>query len=98
MTRSRTDDRRFPGSRSALRCWLIGLACAVPLASAFAGDQDGGNWRERGQQPVWLWNSWRPGVYDSVPPVIYPALGYSAHPGQPSEAPPDNVSFPLSHH
>jgi len=73
------------------------IALAGPLAAAARAD-DQGNVSAPRQSHVersgWWWNGYRPDVYYSAPPVIYPSVGYR----QEHTTTLENFGFPLLWH
>jgi hypothetical protein len=64
-----------PGSilRLGLTIFLAGPLAAVAHA-------DGPSRHPNIERSGWWWNGYRPDVYYSAPPVIYPSLGYIQQP------------------
>jgi hypothetical protein len=82
----------------------VGLTVALVGAAsgaAPAGDLNGAPERRHGrvEHSGWLWNGYRPDVYYSAPPVIYPSLGFGQEPDRkPASTLNNNFSIPLLWH
>ncbi len=74
------------GMAAALAGGLVGAAKAEDPAGAQVSP------RRHVENPGWSWSGYRPSVYYSAPPVLWPALGFREQP-LPAR---NDFSFPLS--